>query len=111
MAPVPTDVPAPRLQLDPSEEDGNHVLVLSGEVDLHTVPSLEDAIGRTPDDADLVLDLAGVTFLDSVGLRVMVSAHERISAAGGSLSVRRPSDAARRVLEITGLDEHFDLTE
>ena len=84
------------------------MLALSGELDPATAPDLEAAIARCAADGDVAtvtLDLAGVTFLDSSGLRVLVAARESLRAAGTELALRGPNANIRRVLEITGLGE------
>jgi anti-sigma B factor antagonist len=81
--------------------------VLAGEIDLASIDALEAAITATEQDAaadgDVVLDMSGVTFLDSSGLRVLVTANDRLAGAGSRLVIRRPSASVLRVLEITGL--------
>jgi anti-sigma B factor antagonist len=81
--------------------------VLAGEIDLASIDALEAAIGAIEQEAaegdDVVLDMSGVTFLDSSGLRVLVTANDRLDTAGNRLVIRRPSVSVVRVLEITGL--------
>lgn len=83
------------------------VAVLIGEIDLASIGALEAAIDATEQDAaagaDVVLDMTGVTFLDSSGLRVLVTANDRLASAGSRLVIRRPAASVLRVLEITGL--------
>ena len=55
-----------------------------------------------------MLDLTGVTFIDSLGLGALIGAHKRARVLQGSL-VMVPSEAARRVLAATALDRVFDL--
>jgi anti-anti-sigma factor len=78
-----------------------------GEVDLCTAPLLEQALVRELDAAaDLLLDLSEVSFLDSSGLHAIVSAARTARANGGVLVVDSPLPAqARRVIEITGLEQ------
>lgn len=100
---------AVRLTVDRQDLDGRLLLVLVGELDPHTAPRLEAELASAGTEPRVVLDLAGVTFLDSAGVRAIVSAHERLSNAGGSLALRSPSPVAARVLEISGLDQHLDV--
>lgn len=83
-------------------------LSLVGEVDPATAPALADRLAELAADAtvsSVVLDLAGVTFLDSSGLRVLVTGREAIRAADGELALRAPNRNVRRVLEVTGLSD------
>ena len=97
-----------------SRPDGESTVVnVSGEVDLSTTPVLRSALVEHLDAGrkDLVLDLSEVGFLDSSGLGMLVSLHRRANDEGGSLrltSVQRP---VRRVLQITGLEEVFGVSE
>ncbi|MGZ4682955.1 MAG: STAS domain-containing protein [Acidimicrobiales bacterium] len=88
------------------------VLVLVGELDPHTAPTLRSCIDDAVTDAtkSLVLDVAGLQFIDSSGLRVIISAHKVMDERGGHLVLRAPTANTRRLLEITGLAEHVDLT-
>jgi anti-sigma B factor antagonist len=80
-------------------------VVVSGELDLATAPELEavfESLAPTPSDRVLV-DLAAVTFLDSSGIRALVRGKRRLQDAGVPLVVDAASDAARQVLEISGV--------
>ena len=55
-----------------------------------------------------MLDLSGVTFLDSTGIGVLVRARNRLLAAGGELILRSPSGIVRDVLEIVGLGDWIE---
>ena len=90
------------------------VLRASGALDLDTAARLRAAAtsalrlaGSAP---TLVVDLSGITFLDSTGLGVLVTLWREARNAGGKFQVARPSAAATRILEITGVDSLFDLT-
>lgn len=91
--------------------DADNGLTLSGEVDAHTAPQLEAALtpllggGRTVE-----LDLGGVSFMDSSGLRVVISATEASRSDGGDLVLVRPSDLVRRLLSVSGLTDHLSIT-
>ncbi|PRY01650.1 STAS domain-containing protein [Allonocardiopsis opalescens] len=93
------------------------VIELTGEIDVATAPqlrsSLEPAFGAP--EPRLVIDLAGVTFIDSSGLRVLIETHKRAEQDGGSLALARPSPWVVRLLRVTGLDRriavHPDVAE
>ncbi|MET0145657.1 MAG: STAS domain-containing protein [Ilumatobacteraceae bacterium] len=95
----------PRLDL---ETDVDGALVLRGEVDSYTAPDLAARLGGDP--AVDVIDLAGVTFIDSSGLRVLVEVHQARIDAGSRLALRAPSASVQRLLEISGLSGHLDVT-
>ena len=99
----------PDLTLTTEVAEGAATLTLKGEVDAYTAPGLEDQIIRLVGDdvIEIVLDLSGTAFLDSSGLRAILTAQRRLSEAGGALRLRAPSEPVRRLLEITGLTDHF----
>jgi anti-sigma B factor antagonist len=99
---MPTEDP----RLDFSQ-DVDGALVLTGEIDSYTAPELSERLAGDPPIE--VLDLAGVTFIDSSGLRVLVEVHQQRVAAGSRLQLRSPSAAVQRLLEISGLAGHLDV--
>jgi anti-sigma B factor antagonist len=80
-------------------------LAASGEIDAHTAPTLASAIDAAGPDVEL--DLAGVEFVDSSGLRVLIDAHQRLAEAGGALRITALSDPVRRLLEISGVSGYL----
>lgn len=82
------------------------VLEVTGEVDLANCGTLETAVVEALEAAELpralVLDLAGVTFLDSSGLRVVLSGAGLARTGGVRYSVI-PSGAVSRVFELAGI--------
>jgi anti-sigma B factor antagonist len=90
---------------------GVPVISVSGDVDLYSAPELRDRLAGFADDGArrVVLDLSRVTFLDSMGLGVMLGAKKRIVANGGDLELVVSTHDIRRLLEITMLDRIFTL--
>ena len=86
-------------------------IVLVGEVDPHTAPQLETALGELIDGgAETVrIDAGGLAFIDSSGLRVLVDAHRRLGSASTVLVLAQVSPTFRRLLEVTGLDERVTI--
>lgn len=111
-----TDVsPAPEDRLQITAEAGSEpaAFVLSGELDPHTSPLLQQTIDDTTGEetSSLVLDFAAVSFVDSAGLRVIADTHRRLHEAGGGLVVRKPSAGLMRLLTLTGLADHVTIEE
>jgi anti-sigma B factor antagonist len=96
---------ATRLDLS---DDVDGTLVLVGEIDSYTAPALAERLANEP--KVLMVDLAGVTFIDSSGLRILVEAHRARIDADASLTLRSPSAAVQRLLEISGLSSHLDVS-
>ena len=88
------------------------VLSLTGELDLYTAPALREAlqgaVERSP--KRLVVDLAGVTFIDSTALGALVEARSRL-ARDDAFALAAPGLEVRRALEVSGLDRHFSVYE
>jgi anti-anti-sigma factor len=96
------------------EVDSDQALLrLEGELDPHTAPLLKREIDRLVAEGAkrVVLDMSALQFIDSSGLRVVISAHRELADDGGQLTLRSPSETARRLLEITGLVDHIDVLE
>lgn len=93
-----------------TDRDGNRaVLTVRGELDAYSAPGLEDQIGRLIGEHvdTVILDLSETAFLDSSGLRAILTAQRRLAESSGHMSLRTPSEAVTRLLEITGLTDHF----
>jgi anti-sigma B factor antagonist len=81
---------------------------LRGELDLATVPVLEDALQGAEHSHDLVIvDLRDLTFLDSTGLHVLISAEQRARRFGTRLVIVQGPPQVRRLLELTGAIEQL----
>jgi anti-sigma B factor antagonist len=85
---------------------GTVVLALEGEADLHVAPELQQRLASVIDDGArfLVLDLSGVTFVDSMALGIVLGGMKRMNASGGQLRLVVPDTGVRRIFEITLLD-------
>jgi len=90
---------------------GAALLTVTGEIDTVTAPHLEAALDTLLglDAGVLVADLAGITFLASSGLAVLIQAAHRAERSGRRLRLVVTGRQVRRPLEITGTDQLFDL--
>src|SRR3954470_15247412 len=84
------------------------VIVVSGEVDVLSVPALDEAINDLIGDGPrpLIVDLSAVTFLGSAGLRSLVSTQQRLSGAAGFAVVANGAPTSR-IIQLTHFDEAF----
>lgn len=81
-------------------------VVASGELDAASAGQLASTLdGAQGADGGIALDLGGVTFIDSSGLRVIAAEVRRAGEAGSSFAVTEASDAVRRIFEMTGLGD------
>lgn len=93
------------------DDRGAQVIVRpAGELDLQSAPEVRDLIQAVRRDGveHVELDLTDVSFIDSVGLSMIVSAHQRLAADGVPLTVVIPA-ALQRLFEISGLGQLLDL--
>jgi anti-anti-sigma factor len=82
-----------------AQVEGATVIHVRGEIDMATCERLRDAIEPYLGPRQtIVLDLSGVQFMDSSSLQVLERARGTLTADGGSLILRNPSKAARRLL-------------
>jgi anti-sigma B factor antagonist len=90
---------------------GGSILVVRGEIDLATAADFRDELGKLIADVDspALVDLSGVTFMDSSGVDVLAGARRQAGDAGVELVLVEPSSQVRMVLELTGLWTHFEV--
>ncbi|MBP6964959.1 MAG: STAS domain-containing protein [Armatimonadetes bacterium] len=97
-----------RLRVDAGIAAGVATMRPQGEIDLYTVSQLEYAISSAirADAKAILIDLSGVTYMDSSGLSVLITAYKKLTATGGRLYLITSDEATwvRRVLQITRVD-------
>ena len=97
-----------------SEQQGDQLRVaLAGELDIVNAPQLESQLAAVEADAGgtLILDLRGVEFVDSTGLRALIAANERARSAGRRLVIVRGAKAVDRLLSLTQLDQRLEIVD
>jgi anti-sigma B factor antagonist len=89
------------------------VIAVCGEIDVATAPQLRECLHRViaHGEATVVLDLLGVTFLDSTALGVLVGALKRCRELGGDLHVVVADPRIVKIFEITGLTNVFTIAD
>ncbi|MGW6732410.1 STAS domain-containing protein [Streptomyces sp. NPDC055013] len=99
-----------QLAIDTRLIDGVRVVTARGEID----QTVQEVFSRALSEDDrvvptrIVLDLGGVTFMDSSGINVLLTAHREASATHGWLRLACPRDAVLRVLQLVGVDTLID---
>jgi anti-sigma B factor antagonist len=96
----------PDLTLRVEQNGHGPVLHVKGEVDMATAPELRQWLDEL--DGTVVADLSEVGFLDSTGITAFIIAHKRLRADGGVLTLRNPSSAVAKTLEIVGLHDWIE---
>ncbi len=87
------------------------VVEVKGELDLHSSTALQrDVDALSPFPHPVVLDLAGVGFIDSTGIRTLLAINTRATeTTGRPITITNPTDSTRRLLELTGIDRVFEI--
>lgn len=87
-------------------ELGSNSVALKGEIDAHSAPALAQRFDTLP-AGDIVIEMAEVTFMDSSGLRILIDLQQRADEASHRLILEAPSPSVVRLLEVSGLTDHF----
>jgi anti-sigma B factor antagonist len=92
-------------------QDRSNVLPLKGEIDLHVSPSvtasLNTMIEKKPER--FVVDLSGVTYIDSAGLAALIQAMQKVEGYGGKFLLAGLQETVRSIFEISRLDQVFQI--
>jgi len=98
-----------QLRIESRRENDRTVISMEGELDMANAPALQSAIESEELAAAVivVLDLQGLTFLDSTGLRVILAARELCWRRGQEFAVTPGSPQVQRLLSVTGVGEHL----
>jgi anti-sigma B factor antagonist len=91
--------------------DGFTVLDLSGRFDAHTASAVNEALQEASSlaPAHIVVNLGGVSFMDSTALATLVQGMKRCRQAGGDLRLCNLQQPVRIIFELTRLDKAFDI--
>jgi anti-sigma B factor antagonist len=97
------------LDVDVFKSEDAAIVRLKGELDIATASRLRHIAAELPAAkfSEITIDLTDVTFIDSVGLSVVIALHKRISSVGGSLILQNPSARTRSLIEISGLSDYL----
>jgi len=110
--PGPTEEPAALSGQTVGGLNGGPVsVVITGELDLSTLPDAERqvAAAERAEPSVLIIDLSGLTFVDSSGVRPVLMAQDRARSAGRRLAVKLGEGPAVRVFQTLGLTAKLDL--
>ena len=101
------------LSLETREEEGAVRIALAGELDLSSALTFDEEVRRAeerlPDT--LVLDLRKLRFMDSTGLRLIMSAHSRARTRGRRLAIVLGSEPVRRLFNLAGVSRRLEIVD
>ena len=101
---------AQSLEIQVTNAGSSCIVQLSGELEMASAPACREALDAILDegDADVLIDLRGLTFLDSVGLSTLLHAHLVGAEMGTRVSFIRGGHVVQRVFEITHMDDRVE---
>lgn len=99
------------VEINISEMKRVRLLEVNGRVDSTSAGELGSALDKSIEEGrtSLVLDLSGVEYMSSAGLREMVRVLKQVRRGSGDLRIANPSERVKEVLELAGLDSIFEI--
>jgi anti-sigma B factor antagonist len=87
------------------------IFAISGELDMNQVPVVREQLAAAVADQapQVVLDLSGLTYIDSSGLALFIEQLQRVQSYGGKFALFGLTDSVRRILEVARLDQVFSI--
>lgn len=83
-------------------------IAIEGDLDMYTSPALEELfLGLGDGVTHMLIDLTGVTFVDSSGISLLTQTARRLNRLGGQVVLAIDTVSVRRIFEVTGLDQYF----
>lgn len=101
----------PSFDVTVERRDGRLLAAPIGELDLATAPLLIAALRQHDDHDQLVIDLRGLSFMDSSGLRLLVAENARAESGGYELLLVRGGPEVGRLLRLTRMDERLPFVD
>jgi anti-anti-sigma factor len=102
------------LSLQTYQEPDSVRVAVSGELDLSSALTFEEELRRIESRSEvplLVLDLTALKFMDSTGLRLILSAHARAINCGRKLAIVQGGEVVRRIFRLTGVLERLNFVD
>lgn len=93
--------------MDIRSENGKAVAVLTGDIDHHSTRKLRSELDNfviTMQPDILIIDLTGISFMDSSGIGLIIGRYKLLKELGGRLEVKSPQPYIRRVLRLSGIE-------
>lgn len=96
------------MNIDTKLDNGCLTLKVEGRLDTNTSPELEEQL-KLDGVTAIVFDFAGLEYISSAGLRVLMAAHKAMAACGGKMSVVNPNAIVKSAFDITGISSVFNI--
>lgn len=92
------------LNIDVKSEGREAVLTLGGKLDANTASELKQKLEELPEEVkDISLDLSGLAYTSSAGLRLFMQYHNKLGKAGGKLVLIHPNEMICEIFDDTGM--------
>lgn len=100
-----------RFETGVSEAGGLKILNADGEIDVYTAPQFKEAVNSiiAAGQKHLIINMAGVSYMDSSGFATLLSATRRLRPQGGTVNLVKCAGAIDRILKITRLNTIFGI--
>lgn len=110
MTPVTKDASSPIWRVLPGEKPG--MIRLTGEIDFSVAPKVREQLldALKTDAPEIVLDLSGLSYVDSSGLALFIEARNMLAAAGRTIRIVAISPQVSKIFHLTQLGELFGLS-
>lgn len=99
------------MQVQTARKHGITIVSIDGEIDGRTAPELEAGVASWPDRDRVLLDLSGVSYLSSAGLRALLLIHRKVSGENGRLVLAGVAPTVADIMKVTGFLRYFVLLE
>lgn len=95
-----------KIEIIDTQKGGIHLVKIEGRLDANFSLQLEDEIDKLLEQKtkNIILDLSGVTYLSSSGLRVLLSINKETQGAGGLVLVN-PREVVKKIIEVAEVDD------
>lgn len=95
------------------KDNKEFVIAIKGEIDIYSSPGFKESLTESINDVDhdIILDCSELSYIDSMGLGILVGALKRVKEKGKNIIIRNPKSTVRKLFKITGLDKAFIIEE
>lgn len=94
-----------------TKDNATATIIVEGFLNANTATDLEEQVEQAMSDcASAVFDFSSLEYISSAGLRVLMVAYKKATAAGGTVRVEGACDEVREVFEITGFSDLFEIS-
>lgn len=94
------------MNIEKKLDNGKLTLALTGRLDTNTSPELESEL-NLDGVSEVIFDFAGLEYISSAGLRILMTVQKAMMACGGTMTVANPNETVKNVFDITGMSSVF----